>query len=108
MVFPCTEPARVRAHGAGSLPAVGSRDRHQAHSSRGTAGGEHLFSHAMTTTHPDFEDTRQLAEWVGLQLVRQHDARNGRFRLLSGPRIVAHSDSLHELQLFALAWRYVR
>lgn len=62
----------------------------------------------MTTTHPEFEDTRVLAEWVGLQLVRQNDSRNGRFRLLSGPRIVAHSNDLRELQQFALAWRYVR
>lgn len=104
----CTEPARVRAHGAGTLPAVSCRDRHQAHSSRGTAGGEHLFSHSMTTTHPEFEDTRRIAAFVGLDLVQQNDSRGGKFRLLNGRHIVSHSNDLRELQLFAWAWRYVK
>ncbi|MGC3986251.1 MAG: hypothetical protein QM777_16910 [Pseudorhodoferax sp.] len=109
MAFPCTDS---RPASGASLPVQvdGCARRAWHRTARATTGvgGGHIFSDRMNMTCPEFEDTRVLAQWVGLQLICQNDSRNGRYRLLSGPRIVAHSNDLRELQQFALAWRYVR
>ena len=70
-------------------------------------GGGHHFTKVESMKTNEIENTRKIAAHVGLTLVEQRDARNGRYRLQRGRDIVAHSDDLKELQGFALGWRAV-
>lgn len=103
----CTESRP--AFGAGLPVQVdGSACRAWHRTARATTrvGGGHQFTKAKDMSD-EVENTRKLAEHVGLKLIEQRDGRNGQYRLQHGRDIVAHSDNLKDLQGFALGWRAV-
>ena len=106
----CTRSPVPRWGHMGSLPVQvdgsGRRVRQPTARAITRIGGGHPFPKANNMTN-EIESTRKLAEHVGLKLIEQRDARNGQYRLQHGRDIVAHSDSLKDLQGFALGWRAV-
>lgn len=109
MDCPCTEPARVRAFE--SLPRAGGPQctpRLAPHSPRDHGDRRRASIMEAKDMSEEIENTRRLAEHVGLKLIEQRDGRNGQYRLQHGRDIVAHSDDLKDLQGFAMGWRSVR